>query len=239
MRVQTEMIHARDRYEQKIGELEKVNAYLSDKIRCLEVKYRYQKKVSRQLVDRIKTLRNGMRKKDTVIKLQRDIIALLDDSKKTISSSIYKDITINDKTENCKALQSVVIERLSFAPGSYSLSDKDKAVLLKIAGFLNDMDDADIVVAGHADNFPVAGRLRHKFFNNWELSCTRAVAVVDFLQTQCGIDPKRLSVHAYSCYRPVASNRTEEGRRKNRRVEIISVIPGTKKHPGILLYPVK
>ena len=220
--VQPEMMHSKNRYEQKVKELEKDNRDLSDEIRRLKVKYRYEKKINRQLVHSIEILRNSMGKKDTVIRLQRDIIALLDDAKKTISSSLYEDVNIDNKTGNCRTLKPVVIERVSFAPGSCTLSDKGKAVLLKIAAFLKDMDGADIIVAGHTDNLPVVGRLRHKFSNNWELSCARAVAVVDFLQSRCGIDPKRLSVHAYSSYRPVASNSTEEGRRKNRRIEIIS-----------------
>ena len=66
--VQTEMMHSKNQYEQKVKELEKDNRELSDEIRRLKVKYRYEKKINRQLVHSIEILRNSMGKKDTVIR---------------------------------------------------------------------------------------------------------------------------------------------------------------------------
>jgi chemotaxis protein MotB len=63
--------------------------------------------------------------------------------------------------------------------------------------------------------------LQKRFPSNWELSTARAAAVVRFLQEGVGIEPARLSARGYSFYRPVASNGNEDGRRQNRRIEII------------------
>ncbi|MEJ2166074.1 MAG: OmpA family protein, partial [Desulfobacterales bacterium] len=63
--------------------------------------------------------------------------------------------------------------------------------------------------------------LQKRFPSNWELSTARAAAVVRFLQEVGGIKPERLSAVGYSFFRPVAPNTTEEGRRQNRRIEII------------------
>jgi chemotaxis protein MotB len=78
-------------------------------------------------------------------------------------------------------------------------------------------------VEGHTDNVPIGPDLVHIFPTNWELSVARAVAVVRFLQEKGGIQPKRLSARGYSYYRPVAPNESEEGRRQNRRIEIILI----------------
>ena len=74
---------------------------------------------------------------------------------------------------------------------------------------------------GHTDRTPLGQELRQKYPTNWELSAARAAAIVRFLQWRGGLDPERLSIRAYSSYRPMASNKTEKGRRMNRRIEII------------------
>jgi chemotaxis protein MotB len=80
-------------------------------------------------------------------------------------------------------------------------------------------------IEGHTDNQPI------KFSNwksNWELSTARALSVLHYLVDNRGIAPERLSVMGYSEYRPVASNDTWEGRKMNRRVEVVILPPVTK-----------
>ncbi|HEX9023817.1 MAG TPA: OmpA family protein, partial [Geobacteraceae bacterium] len=72
------------------------------------------------------------------------------------------------------------------------------------------------------DNVQISGSLSRKYPTNWELSAARAINVTRYLQQQ-GIDPALLSAVAYGEYRPVAGNDTEEGKAKNRRIEIILV----------------
>jgi chemotaxis protein MotB len=63
--------------------------------------------------------------------------------------------------------------------------------------------------------------LKNRFPTNWELSTGRATEVVRYLQETGGIDPHLLSATGYGEYQPVAPNNTEEGKHKNRRIEII------------------
>src|SRR5262249_9495015 len=67
----------------------------------------------------------------------------------------------------------------------------------------------------------ILGALAKRFPTNWELSAARATNVARFLQDETQVDPHLLSAGAYSEYRPRESNDTEEGRRKNRRIEIL------------------
>jgi chemotaxis protein MotB len=77
-----------------------------------------------------------------------------------------------------------------------------------------------IVVQGHTDDVPMSGGM-----SNWELSANRAGAVLHRL-IEGGIPADRLSMAGYADTRPVASNDTEEGRARNRRVDIVVVLDG-------------
>ncbi|RKZ24341.1 hypothetical protein DRQ16_00225 [bacterium] len=110
-----------------------------------------------------------------------------------------------------------------FPPGSVEISSEGKKILKKLGMIIKAMD-VDIVVEGHTDNSPITGSLKKKFPTNWELSAQRAVNVVKFLISEAGVPPQRLCVAAYAEYRPIASNRTAEGRAKNRRI-VIRLIP--------------
>jgi peptidoglycan-associated lipoprotein len=87
----------------------------------------------------------------------------------------------------------------------------------QIDGFLGDLPEPQSVlflVAGHTDHTGSADR-------NYELGQKRAASVAQYLIVQKGIDPLRVNVVSYGTSVPVADNRTPEGRRKNRRVEIL------------------
>jgi chemotaxis protein MotB len=78
----------------------------------------------------------------------------------------------------------------------------------------------DMRVEGHSDNIPIHNS---QFNSNWDLSTARAMAVSMMLLNDSGFDPKRMSIAGYAEYHPVASNDTPEGRRSNRRVDIVIV----------------
>lgn len=73
-------------------------------------------------------------------------------------------------------------------------------------------------IEGHTDSLAIRGS---RFRNNWELSAARAVAVLECLSEKAGMPDKHLSIAGYADTRPVADNSTEEGRRRNRRVDIV------------------
>ena len=82
--------------------------------------------------------------------------------------------------------------------------------------------DKAIRIEGHTDNIPISGEFAEAFPTNWELSAARAINVCKYLQQQ-GIVPSVLSVAAFAENKPVADNKTREGRAKNRRIEITLV----------------
>ena len=109
-------------------------------------------------------------------------------------------------------------DKMLYKSGSYEISDQAGEVLSKIAKIIMDYKDYEVLVEGNTDTIPIT---RPNIRNNWDLSALRASSVVQALQNNFGVDPKRLTAGGRGQYNPVASNDTEEGRIKNRRTQII------------------
>ena len=110
------------------------------------------------------------------------------------------------------------VAEVLFDSGKAQLKDQAKDALGKVASVIRQkVADRDIGIEGHTDNEPI----KHSGWkSNWELSTSRATSVLHFMEEQ-GVDPHRLVASGYGEYRPVTSNDSAEGRRKNRRVEIV------------------
>ncbi len=115
-----------------------------------------------------------------------------------------------------------MVEKILFDSGSSEIKKEGKKVLERVAEILKKVSDKQIRIEGHTDNVPIGPRIIKRFPTNWELSTARATNVVRYLQEK-GIDPGFLSAAGYSEYRPVESNDTEEGKAKNRRIEIVLI----------------
>jgi chemotaxis protein MotB len=105
----------------------------------------------------------------------------------------------------------------TFDTGKAELRPVFRTLLKKIGAVLG-QTKGEIIIAGHTDNVPLSGGL---FGSNLGLSMARAGSVAEYLLRATSIDPKRLSTMGFGEYRPLTSNNTVQGRRKNRRVEII------------------
>lgn len=214
------------KYQQLEADLinsEKIKSQCVKDLTNLQVRNAYLKNINRQFSEAVKNLKVDLNKKKSIIQLQEKVIRLLDDTKKTIETSLKDQIEDQDVevVEIEDRLKVVFIDKILFDPGSYEISEKGEELLLVIAESIRDDNDQNIVVQGHTDNVPIKSGLRKRFPSNWELSTARAAAVVRFLQEKGGLQPERLEASGFSYYRPVASNHTEEGRRQNRRIEII------------------
>ncbi|MDD3170034.1 MAG: OmpA family protein [Eubacteriales bacterium] len=104
-----------------------------------------------------------------------------------------------------------------FGPGSAEIIKENESALLEIADLIHIMDNY-IRIEGHTDNIPMSSAL---YPSNWELSSARAVNVVRLFVNQAKAMPEKLIAVGYGEYRPIADNSTEEGRMKNRRIDII------------------
>jgi chemotaxis protein MotB len=122
-----------------------------------------------------------------------------------------------------------LIDRVLFDSGQADIKPEGREVLQRVSEILRNAQDEQILVEGHTDNVRIGPTLKRVYPSNWELSRARANNVRIYLSTEGGINPDRLSSAEYADTRPVASNATEEGRQKNRRVEII-LMP--KEQPG-------
>ena len=105
-----------------------------------------------------------------------------------------------------------------FSPGSARIKLDGQKVLSIIAESLNAYPDRFISVEGHTDNLPIVFNTRYE--SNWELSTARGLAAVNYFQQNSQVDPRRLKVVGYGQYHPVSSNKSAEGRQRNRRIEI-------------------
>ncbi len=209
--------------ELELSKSEDQNSHLSKEVKKLHAQNTYLKNINQQQRKNIKTLERELKKRRSVIQLQGKVIQLLDDTKKTIETSLKDQIAAQEieVVEVDDKLKVIFIDKILFDSGSVDLNVRGKELLMIMAGSLKETGNQDILVEGHTDDVPLSAALRKRFPSNWELSTARAAAVARFFQQAGGIQPAKLSARGYSSYRPVASNETEKGRHQNRRIEII------------------
>ena len=109
-------------------------------------------------------------------------------------------------------------DNMLYKSGSYEINSRAAETLSKIAKIIKDYKDYDVLIEGNTDNVPIK---RENIRNNWDLSTLRASSVVQALQNDYGVDPKRLTAGGRGEYNPIASNDTEVGKQRNRRTQII------------------
>jgi chemotaxis protein MotB len=104
-----------------------------------------------------------------------------------------------------------------FDPGSAEVKPEAYAILGRIASAISPYDNP-IRVEGYTDDTPVTTNL---YRSNWELSSSRAANIVHVFLDNYDILPENISIAGYGEYHPLADNSTEEGRKRNRRVDIV------------------
>ena len=109
-------------------------------------------------------------------------------------------------------------DNMLYESGTYKINNRAAETLSKIAKIIKDYKDYDVLVEGNTDNVPIS---RENIRNNWDLSCLRASSVVQALQNDYGVDPKRLTAGGRGEYNPLQPNTSEVGKMRNRRTQII------------------
>ena len=114
-------------------------------------------------------------------------------------------------------------DNMLYKSGSYEINDRAAETLSKIAKIIKDYKDYDVLIEGNTDNVPIntTAESMKNIRNNWDLSCLRASSVVQALQNQYGVDPKRLTAGGRGEYNPLVANDSEVGKLRNRRTQII------------------
>jgi chemotaxis protein MotB len=140
-----------------------------------------------------------------------------------LTANLTRSLTTDEMKEvDVKVLKGVVYislaDNMLYKSGSYEINDRAGQTLSKIAKIISDYKDYDVLIEGNTDNVPIS---RPNIRNNWDLSTLRASSVVQALQNQYGVDPKRLTAGGRGEYNPIATNNTELGKQRNRRTQII------------------
>ncbi|MBO4804180.1 MAG: OmpA family protein [Muribaculaceae bacterium] len=142
-------------------------------------------------------------------------LALTNKLTRSLSKEELKDVDV-------QVLKGVVYislaDNMLYKSGSYEINERAAETLSKIAKIINDYEDYDVLIEGNTDDVPIS---RENIRNNWDLSCLRASSVVQALQNNYGVNPKRLTAGGRGEYNPVASNSTAVGKQRNRRTQII------------------
>lgn len=141
----------------------------------------------------------------------------------TLTNNLTRSLSKEELKEvDVQVLKGVVYislaDNMLYKSGSYQINERAAETLSKIAKIINDYKDYEVLIEGNTDNVPIS---RENIRNNWDLAALRASSVVQELQNNYGVDPKRLTAGSRGEYNPIASNDTAVGRQRNRRTQII------------------
>ncbi|MBT3217865.1 MAG: flagellar motor protein MotB [Proteobacteria bacterium] len=173
------------------------------------------------------------------VEAMKEALAELESRKKQADARVseYKDLLarfqslIDAGTLQVKISQGRMVVALAtdvlFASGSAQLSSAGKETLSEVAGVLASIPERKFQVEGHTDNVPIA---TEAYPNNWYLAAARAINVTQHM-IGAKMPAERISAASYADNRPTDTNRTKEGRDKNRRIEIV-VVPDLSQLPG-------
>lgn len=142
--------------------------------------------------------------------------------KDSLSKALYafegKGLTVEQK--NGKVYVSME-NKLLFNSGSWAVSSEGKNAVDELGKVLAQNPDIAILIEGHTDNDKITGNLGGGINSNWDLSTKRATAIVNILENNSGIVKKNLTAAGRSEFAPVTSNASNDGKAKNRRIEVI------------------
>jgi chemotaxis protein MotB len=202
------------------GELQLTQEQLlkkEDELKKLAAELDAKKKSLDELTAELKKREARVAELEAILKSKDDATNEL---KKKLSDALLgfegKGLTITQK--NGKVYVSMD-ESLLFASGSTTVEAKGVDALKKVAKVLEQNTDINILIEGHTDDVPMAGKGDIK--DNWDLSVMRATSIVKIITKNSTVDPKRLTAAGRGEYFPIEAAKSPEARKKNRRTEII------------------
>lgn len=194
------------------GELITLQKELEAKEKKLNERDEYLSSLQKDLVAReakVNELQKAIHERDSMMSTLKDRIT------KALLSYEGKGISV--KVEGDKVYVSLE-EQILFASGKYTLDKKGEEALIELGKVLKANPDLTIMVEGHTDNIPIKTTC---LTDNYDLSVMRGAEITRILTKKGGVDPKHIIAAGRGEFLPVADNSTAEGRKKNRRIEII------------------
>lgn len=170
-----------------------------------------------------KTL-ESIKEKDVRITRLQDALTQKDSITIALVSSIKKEVGINDPDIEVNVEKGVVFisiaDKLLFKSGSYTITEKAKEVLAKVAKVVKSKPDFECMIEGHTDNVPYRGT-NGVLLDNWDLSVKRSTAIVRALKEDHGVSPSQLIAAGRGEYVPLVPNDSAENKARNRRTKVI------------------
>jgi chemotaxis protein MotB len=168
----------------------------------------------------------SLKEKDLKITRLQDALTKKDSVTLALVTSLKSSVGISDPDIEINVEKGVVFisiaDKLLFKSGSYTVSDRAKEVLGKVAKVINSRPTFECMVEGHTDNVPFTGNA--VLLDNWDLSVKRSTAIVRVLTKDLGVKPSQLIAAGRSEFIPLVDNNSADNRAKNRRTRIV-VLP--------------
>lgn len=170
------------------------------------------------IIDRSALLENGQHEKTNVPSSREE------NPLEVVQKKINQYITENDLSDQLttsltsEGLLLTINDNVFFDSGSAEVREEDILIAKEISELLVMDPPSNIIISGHTDNVPIHNSL---YSSNWELSAMRAVNFMKIILENPNLNPSLFSAKGHGEYNPIASNDTEEGKAKNRRVEVL------------------
>jgi chemotaxis protein MotB len=152
---------------------------------------------------------------------QADALSAQESGTKVAKATPVPDVELQREGGRLTINLDSLVDQLEYESGDVRVKPAGVEILKQVTALLKEMPPQRITIEGHADSQPIGPSLRKQFPTNLELSKARADVVVRYLVEEGGLDPANLKAIGHSDKKPVMTNASEEGRRKNRRIEVI------------------
>ncbi len=214
----------------RIASLEEQQKGMQQLLKAAEDKYaKLQESLDRSLTNAsqnnisIEKLVDQINESNQYIRHLVEVKSKSDSLNMVLQNNLLRSLSNDEKKEvDVQVLKGVVYislaDNMLYKSGSYEINERASETLSKIAKIIMDYKDYDVLIEGNTDDVPIS---RQNIRNNWDLSCLRASSVVQALQNNYGVDPKRLTAGGRGEFNPLTTNTTELGRQRNRRTQII------------------
>lgn len=164
-----------------------------------------------------------IKEKDLKITRMQDALTKKDSVTLALVTSLKREVGISDPDIEVNVEKGVVFisiaDKLLFKSGSYTVTDRAKEVLTKVAKVINSKPDFECMVEGHTDSVPFIGN--GVLLDNWDLSVKRSTSIIRVLTKELGVKPSQLIAAGRGEYIPLVDNSNAENRSKNRRTRVV------------------
>ena len=207
--------NSNDALETNMNKNRELLAQLDAKEKALAAEQNRLNKLKNELesnTKRLNELESMIAAKDAAMKKLKDTLS------KALNAFEGKGLTVEQK--NGKVYVSME-NKLLFQTGSWAVGSEGRKAVVEVGKVLAQNPDITVLIEGHTDNDKILGNIGGGIESNWDLSTKRATAIVNILAENNGIKKSNLTAAGRGEFAPLLSNDTNEGKAKNRRIEII------------------